>query len=95
MKDVELLSELLASIVAGGPIHKKQAIDRAVGNQAINVHTLQKAIRELQATMTALKRIFPNLKNTRFHNMAEFYTLFMVVWELHQQKPDLVESPPQ
>lgn len=86
MKDVELLSELLASIVAGGPIHKKQAIDRAVGNQTINAHTLKKAVRELVATMTAIRRLFPNLRNTRFHNMAEFYTLFMVVWDLQQQK---------
>ena len=72
--------------MAGGPIHKKQAIDRAVGNQAINAHTLKKAVRDLAATMTMVKRMFPNLKSTRFRNMAEFYTLFMVVWDFHQQK---------
>lgn len=86
MKDVELVSELLASIVAGGPIHKKQAIDRAVGNQALNAHTLRKTVNEFTQTMGVIKRMLPTLKTTRFRNTSEFYTLFMVMWEMCQQK---------
>ena len=81
-----LVSELLASLVAGGPIHKKQAIDQAVGNTSLNAQTFQKAIREFLATLTALKQIFPDLRSTRFKNISEFYTLFLIVWEMHQQK---------
>jgi 5-methylcytosine-specific restriction endonuclease McrA len=86
MKDIELVSELLASIVAGGLIHKKQAVDRAVGNTSLNARTLQKAIDEFSATLRVLKQVFPDLRSTRFRNVSEFYTLFLIVWEMYQQK---------
>lgn len=86
MKDVELVSELLASIIAGGPIHKKQAVDKAVGNSSIPVRTLNKAVDEFTAALRAIYRMFPDLRSTRFHNISEFYTLFMVVWDMNQQK---------
>ena len=80
MKDFELVSELLASLIAGGPIHKKQAVDRAVGNTALNVRTLHKAIDEFSATLRALKQIFPDLRLTRFRNVSDCYTLFLITW---------------
>lgn len=86
MRDVELVCELLASILVGGPIHKKQAVDKAVGNTATHAASLKKAITEFSATLNALKLMFPELRTTRFRNSAEFYSLFMVVWELNQQK---------
>ncbi|HEY0983599.1 HNH endonuclease family protein [Schlesneria sp.] len=86
MRDVELVCELLASILAGGPIHKKQAVDKAVGNTATHSASLTKAIGEFSATLGSLKLMFPELRTTRFKNSAEFYSLFLVIWELHQQK---------
>lgn len=91
MKDVELITELLASIVAGGPIHGKESVDKAVGNEGLNAHTLRKASSDFQTVLKALKRMFPELHATRFRNMAEFYTLFMVVWDLQQQKMILTD----
>lgn len=86
MKDVELVSELLASIVYGGPINKKQAVDKAVGNESINGHTLNKAAKELSATLATIKQMFPDLRSTRFSHVSEFYTLFLVIWEMRHQK---------
>jgi 5-methylcytosine-specific restriction endonuclease McrA len=86
MKDVELVSELLASILANGPIHKKQAVDRAVGNTAVNRRSLNAVVADFWATLRAVKRMFPDLSATRFRNVSEFYSLFLVVWELTQQK---------
>ncbi len=86
MKDVELMSELLASVNAGGPINKKAAVDRAVGNTPMHGQTLKKVSAEVTQVMNLMKKMFPDLRSTRFHNIAEFYTLFMVVWELHNQK---------
>lgn len=86
MRDVELVSELLASILAGGPIHKKQAVDKAVGNTSVHAATLSKTIGEFSASMLAISKLFPDLRSTRFKNSAEFYSLFMVVWQMHLQK---------
>lgn len=85
MRDVELVSELLTSILAGTLIHKKRAVDKAVGNTKLPQRDLQKAIGELKATMRSVKRMFPDLKATRYRNQSEFYSLFMLVWEFRQQ----------
>jgi uncharacterized protein DUF262/HNH endonuclease len=86
MKDVELVSELVASIIADGPIHKKQAVDKAVGDVRVHAKTLSKAVGDFSATLKAIKRVFPDLASTRLSNQAEFYTLFLVVHEMLKQK---------
>ncbi len=58
MKDVELVSELIASILANGPIHKKQAVDRAINNSAVHRRTLDAAVEDFGATLRAIKSCF-------------------------------------
>ena len=86
MKDVELVSELLASLHEGGPIDRKVAIDRAIANRSVNAHTLRRISAELQAALNSVRTMFPQLRSTRFRNISEFYSLVMVVWELKQAK---------
>jgi hypothetical protein len=86
MKGTELFAELLMSIHKGGPINKKTALDRAIGNEDINGNTLARLSREFVHTMNLVKRMFSGLRQTRFHNTAEFYTLFMLVWEMQDEK---------
>jgi len=86
MKGVELFSELLISIEAGGPINKKKAIDVTIENGKINGHTLQRLTNSFVRTLGLLKKMFPELEATRFKNSAEFYSLFMLVWEMDQNK---------
>jgi len=86
MKGTELFAELLMSIHKGGPINKKTALDRAIGNQDVNGNTLARVAREFAHTMRFVKRMFPGLKATRFHNSAEFYSLFLLVWEMDKDK---------
>lgn len=85
MKGTELFAELLMSIHNGGPINKKTALDRAIGNDGINGNTLSKISREFTRTMNLLKKMFPELKQTRFRNSAEFYSLFLLVWEMDKE----------
>lgn len=82
MKGTELFAELLMSIHNGGPINKKTSLDRAIGNESVNGNTLHRLSREFVATVNLLKRMFPDLRQTRFHNTVEFYSLFMLVWEM-------------
>jgi hypothetical protein len=46
---------------------------------------MKKAIAEYLATLRAIKVMFPDLRSTRFRNSAEFYSLFLVIWEMNQQ----------
>jgi len=85
MKGTELFAELLMSIHKGGPINKKTALDRAISNEDINGNTLSRLSREFITTMNLVKRMFPELRQTRFHNSAEFYTLFLFVWEMNTE----------
>ena len=39
----------------GGPVDKKDAIDKAVGNEALNQNTLRKAVREVHASVKAVE----------------------------------------
>jgi 5-methylcytosine-specific restriction endonuclease McrA len=86
MKDVEMMSELLASIASGGPIDRKAAIDRAIGNESLNANTLHKGARELKRAFRLVRRILPDLHATRFRNSSEFYSLVLLVWEMRHQK---------
>ena len=84
MKGTELFAELLMSIHNGGPINKKTSLDRAIGNDAVNGNTLGRLAREFTKTIRLLRRMFPKLHQTRLHNSADFYSLFLVVWEMEQ-----------
>jgi hypothetical protein len=84
MKGTELFAELLMSIHNAGPINKKTSLDRAIGNESVNGNTLHRISREFIATMNLTKRMFADLRPTRFHNSVEFYTLFMLIWDLNK-----------
>jgi hypothetical protein len=81
MKGTELVSEILMSLHEGGIINKKTSLDRAIGNQSINGNTLGKLSREFTSTLNLIKKIFPNIHQTRFANTVDFYTLFLLVWD--------------
>jgi hypothetical protein len=83
MKGTELFSELLMSLHKGGPINKKTSLDRAIGNEGINGNTLHRLSNEFKRTINTMRRMFPHLQQTRFRNSAEFYTLFLLLWELN------------
>ena len=86
MKGTELVCELLMSIHQGGIINKKSALDRAMGNESVNGNTLARVVREFGSTLSVLRRMFPRLKETRFRNTAEFYSLFILIWEMNQHE---------
>jgi len=92
MKGTELFSELLMSIHQGGLINKKTALDRAIGNEGINGNTLRRISKEFIATMNLIKKMYPEIKQTRFRNTAEFYSLFMLVWQMNRDKMVLRET---
>ena len=85
MKGTELFAELLMSLHQGGPTNKKTSLDRAIGNESINGNTLTRLSREFVRTVGIVKKMLPELHQTRFHNSAEFYSLFLLVWQMDRE----------
>jgi hypothetical protein len=84
MKGTELFAEILMSIHQNGPINKKTSLDRAIGNESVNGNTLSRLSREFTRAIRLVRRMFPDLRQTRLHNSAEFYSLVLLVWEMDQ-----------
>lgn len=84
MKGTELVAEPLMSINQGGPINRKVALDRAIGNESVNGHPLARLTREFVRVLGLVKKMFPELSSTRFTNIVEFYTLFLFIWEMNR-----------
>jgi hypothetical protein len=84
MKGTELFCELLMSIHQGGLINKKAALDHAMGNSSVNGNALGRIVREFTQTINTIRKMFPDLKQTRLRNTADFYSLFMLVWQMQQ-----------
>jgi 5-methylcytosine-specific restriction endonuclease McrA len=86
MMATELFAELLMSLHNGGPINKKTSLDRAIGNDDVNGNTLGRLRREFIRSMNLVRRVFPLLRETRFRNSVEFYSLFLLVWEMDRER---------
>jgi hypothetical protein len=86
LKHIELICELLMSIREQGPINKKQALDNLIGSkQPITDRQLSQCSKEFVSTINLLTRIFPDLRTTRFAKSVDFYSLFLLVWEMDKQ----------
>jgi 5-methylcytosine-specific restriction endonuclease McrA len=85
MKGTELFSELLMSLNNGAAINKKTSLDRAIGNDSVNGNTLHRLTREFKQTVGLVRRMFPELRETRLRNSVEFYSLFLLVWEMNRE----------
>jgi 5-methylcytosine-specific restriction endonuclease McrA len=86
MKHVELICELMASIQAKGLINKKKALDGIIGGQSADSRTLRRIIQETIRILNLVRKMFPDIRMTRFANSADFYSLFVFIWELDRDK---------
>ena len=92
MKHVELVCELMASIQAKGLINKKTALDGVIGGQSFDPRTLRKTVQETIRILNLVKRMFPDIKTTRFSNSVDFYSLFVFLWEMGRDGCILIDT---
>lgn len=85
MKHVELTCELMASIAARGLLDKKKSLDGIIGGQSIRGRSLQQCADRFTQIANLVARIFPRLRETRFANAVDYYSLFMIIWELEDR----------
>ena len=92
MKHVELVSELLASIMAGSLLNKKTALDKIIGGQTMTPRQLKAAEEQFTRTLNRVARMFPRLHETRFRNSVDFYSLFMLSWQFEREHAILTNT---
>ena len=81
MKHVELTCELVASIAGAGPLNKKKALDEIIGGRAVEGKKLTSCLKEFVRIANLIGRMFPRLRETRFANAVDYYSLFLLLWE--------------
>jgi hypothetical protein len=71
----------MASIHMQQLLNKKTALDKIISGENIPEKSISRVKLEFIRIVNLVKKIFPNLKSTRFAYSAEFYSLFMLIWE--------------
>lgn len=91
MKHVELICELMASVHMQQLLNKKTALDKIISGENIQDKQIAKAKDSFISTINIVRKVFPNLKSTRFAYSAEFYSLFMLLWRFNNEKMILID----
>lgn len=91
MKHVELICELMASVHMQQLLNKKTALDKIISGENIHDKQISKAKDSFVTTINLIKRVFPNLKSTRFAFTTKLYSLFMLLWKFNNQKMILID----
>jgi hypothetical protein len=85
MKHVELICELMLSLVQGDVLNKKTALDRVMATSSFDGRQLGKALRMVTITLNRIRRMFPQIKTTRLRQVTDFYTLAFVIGRFEQE----------
>jgi 5-methylcytosine-specific restriction endonuclease McrA len=85
MKHVELASELMLSCHYGDVIHKKQILDQAMSEKGVPASPAKKAYLAAKAALNRTFRMFPDLRQTRFVQVSDFYSLVVLIHKLERE----------
>lgn len=79
MKHVEFICELMISLHQGDVINKKSALDRVMSSDNFSVPQIRKASERTVYSLNRIRRMFPELYSTRFKQLADFYSLAVLI----------------
>lgn len=85
MKHIELMCELMLSMVQGDVLNKKTALDRVMATTSFDGRQLRKASRMVTATLHRIRRMFPQIKTTRLRQVTDFYSLAVLIGKFEQE----------
>jgi|GEM_PF-378751 len=92
MKHVELICELIVAANRQDVSDKKLALDRVMDPKSIPSAKLVKAVAQADAGLKRIKTMFPKLKETRFRNLSDFYTLAVLIQKFEREGLVLSDS---
>lgn len=85
MKHVELICELMLSMVQGDVLNKKTALDRVMKTQSFDGRQIGKANRLVTSALNRVRRMFPQLRTTRLRQVTDFYSLAVLIGKFEQE----------
>lgn len=85
MRHVELITELLLAVEYGMPLNKKQKLDQVIQNASVDAASLRVAEDGVRRALRVTRVVLPHLKTTRFHQIADFYTLVLLLHRYYEE----------
>lgn len=92
MKHVEFAAELIVTMEAGDVINKKAAVDKVMATSSMTAARLKKASAKVISATNHVRRMFPELRSTRFKQLVDFYSLMVLIAKLEQEGAILSEK---
>jgi len=85
MKHVEFVSELMLSVYYGDVLHKKRVLDHVMSENDLPAKAVEKAFVATRLAMRRTVRMFPNLRETRFRQVSDFYSLVLLIHKFERE----------
>ncbi len=85
-KHIELILEIMISIRNGDVINKKVALDKVMESEKTSDIQAQTLKNKTQSVLNILKKAFPQLHQTRFHQISDFYSLAVLFSKFENEK---------
>ncbi len=85
MKHVELVCELMLAAHTGAVSNKKTALDRAMKADTLTQNEANKAAERVQKSLNRIAKMVPKLHQTRFAQLADFYSLATLIEQFDRE----------
>lgn len=85
MKHIELICELMISTYQGDIINKKAALDKMMDDKSLSLAKAKSIETRVITILNRIKKIFPNIKHTRFHQLSDFYSLAILIYKFETE----------
>lgn len=85
MKHTELICELMVSAHRGDVINKKAALDSVMESNSLTVTQVRKAKEKTIHALNRTRRMFPDLHETRFNKLSDYYSLVVLVSRFEEE----------
>lgn len=92
MKHVELICELMISIYQGDLINKKAALDKMMNDKSLSIAKAKGIEAKVISTLNKIKKMFPNLYQTRFKQLSDFYSLAVLIYKFDAENLILTDK---
>lgn len=92
MKHVELICELMISMHTNDVINKKAVLDKVMEAKSLTGKEVQKARDKTIKALNVVKKMFPKINQTRFYQLADFYTLIVLISKFESERLVLNDS---